>query len=214
MSAVKRVRKLLSLIEKRAMKNVKLVNGPGKDKEKLGRVAEGAAKAREEKIYVKGTGQAMQQALRVGEWFRNKEEEWEVEVEVRTGSVVVVDDIVEVDTGMDEDGDMKGLDSADGKDSNTDGQGSTSSQEKKDDMNIDSNSHPQEARHHNTPQPPANDQTLTSPPAATKPPNEPGPKLAHRRIRKKNKRPMYDQDETPEARTRWIKMVEVIIGLK
>ena len=95
MSAVKRVKKLLSHIEKRAMQDVDLVNHRNGMK-KLAEASEKLAKDGEE-VLVKASGRAMAQALKIADWFRTKEDEMRCKVEVRTGSVQVVDDIVEVD---------------------------------------------------------------------------------------------------------------------
>ena len=93
MSAVKRVKKLLLHIEKRAMQDVDLT----KDRNGMRKLVEASEKLGKngESVLVKASGRAMEQALRVGDWFRNREDELACKVEVRTGSVQAVDDIVE-----------------------------------------------------------------------------------------------------------------------
>jgi ribonuclease P/MRP protein subunit POP7 len=46
-----------------------------------------------EEVFVKATGRAIEKALNVGKWFEEKEAEYTVRV--KTGSVLVVDDVVE-----------------------------------------------------------------------------------------------------------------------
>lgn len=91
MSAVKRVQKLLHQAEKRATVNVKLDDARTTEKQKLAELAK-AAEQREE-VFVKATGKAIERALNVGKWFEEKEAEYAVRVS--TGSVLVVDDVVE-----------------------------------------------------------------------------------------------------------------------
>lgn len=91
MSAVKRVQKLLQQAEKRAMANVKLDDARKTEQEKLTELA-GIGEKREE-VFVKATGRAVEKALSVGKWFEGKEAEFNVRV--KTGSVLVVDDVVE-----------------------------------------------------------------------------------------------------------------------
>jgi ribonuclease P/MRP protein subunit POP7 len=122
MSAVKRVQKLLRMAERRAMMPV--IDGrqqrrnhhhhhhnKGYRKEEAHVLEKCQQRLREDKVLVKATGRAIEKALEVGRWFemgKGKAED-EYEVEVRTGSVCVVDDIVEGDdkVGDDEDDDEK-----------------------------------------------------------------------------------------------------------
>jgi ribonuclease P/MRP protein subunit POP7 len=93
MAAVKRVKKLLLHVEKRAMQGVDLT----KDRNGLRKLAEANERLGKngEAVLIKASGRAMEQALRVGEWFKNREDELACNVDVRTGSVQAVDDIVE-----------------------------------------------------------------------------------------------------------------------
>lgn len=91
MSAVKRVQKLLRQAEKRATANVKLDDARKTEKQIQAELVK-AAEEREE-VFVKATGKAIEKALNVGKWFEEKEAEYAVRV--NTGSVLVVDDVVE-----------------------------------------------------------------------------------------------------------------------
>ena len=87
MSAVKRVRRLLLEIEKRGMKDVKLVERGERDGlRRLGEAKEKVGREREE-VLVKASGRACGRAVEVGKWFEMKEGERLCEVEVRVGSV-------------------------------------------------------------------------------------------------------------------------------
>lgn len=189
MAAVKRVKKLLSHIEKRAMQDVDIT----RDKDGLRRLAaasEALGKNRED-VVVRASGRAIEQALKVGEWFKSKEEELACKVEVRTGSVQVVDDLVEADGEEDESGREEDVaDSAEAGDESM-GQEAWSS----------------------------NDNTGAAAEGSSSPTEQtPQQKTEHRgkkrRRRGKRKREMYDKDDMPEARIRWINTVEVVVSLK
>lgn len=91
MSAVKRVQKLLRQAEKRATANISLEDSRKTEQQKLMELAR-VAEMREE-VFVKATGRAIEKVLNVGKWFEEKEAEYTVRV--KTGSVLVVDDVVE-----------------------------------------------------------------------------------------------------------------------
>ncbi|KAH8692955.1 Rpp20 subunit of nuclear RNase MRP and P-domain-containing protein [Talaromyces proteolyticus] len=111
MSAIKRVQKLLRHAERRVMtplidekerkrrhaqqrkrESKAASSGSGAEEQERKVLEECLKKLRLEKVLVKATGKAMEKAVRVGRWFEEKTEEYEVAV--RTGSVCVVDDIV------------------------------------------------------------------------------------------------------------------------
>lgn len=94
MSGVKRVQKLLRQAEKRALDALEISNPKMSDGARLAQLGERAGEEREE-VFVKGTGRAIEKALSVGRWFEGRSEEYAVRV--RTGSVLVVDDVVGVD---------------------------------------------------------------------------------------------------------------------
>ncbi|KAJ6092772.1 hypothetical protein N7486_008061 [Penicillium sp. IBT 16267x] len=91
MSAVKRVQKLLRHAEKRATANIDLEDTRKTEQQKLAELAKVADKR--EEIFIKATGRAIEKVLKVGKWFEEKETEYAVRV--TTGSVLVVDDVVE-----------------------------------------------------------------------------------------------------------------------
>lgn len=100
-SAVKRVQKLLALIEKREMGNASLVGGEGTDKEKLASLDVGAAAAaisgrsrKKEEVLLKATGKAIKNATDLARFFQAKDD---LDVQLRTGTVPVVDDLVKVE---------------------------------------------------------------------------------------------------------------------
>ncbi|KAJ5551113.1 hypothetical protein N7535_000944 [Penicillium sp. DV-2018c] len=91
MSAVKRTQKLLLQAEKRATANINLEDSRKTEKQILDELSKVSEKR--EKVLVKATGRAVEKALNIAKWFEEKEAEYIVRVE--TGSVLVVDDIVE-----------------------------------------------------------------------------------------------------------------------
>ncbi|KAL8762565.1 MAG: hypothetical protein Q9184_001473 [Pyrenodesmia sp. 2 TL-2023] len=101
-SAVKRVRKLLSLIQQRTTQSSKneLVNGKGSDREKLRAIERSIDKERKksekgagrEEVVLKATNRAIEKALGLGVYFQGQ---GDVEVRLRTGTVGAVDDIEE-----------------------------------------------------------------------------------------------------------------------
>lgn len=94
-SAVKRVRKLLSLIEKRSVGKVDLSNGKDRNKQKLKALdMEGSQKENEpEEVVLKGTNRVIEKVLGLALFFQGQED---LIVRLRTGTVGVVDDIVMV----------------------------------------------------------------------------------------------------------------------
>ncbi len=94
-SAVKRVRKLLSLIDKRAMGKVDLVDGQGSDRQKLKTLGDKAASVKAkapEAVILKATNRAIENLLGLALFFQGQAD---CRVRLKTGSVGVVDDIVE-----------------------------------------------------------------------------------------------------------------------
>lgn len=174
MAAVKRVKKLLTHIEKRAMQDVDITRGK-EGLKKLAAASE-ALGTNGEEVVVKASGRAIEQALKVGEWFKSKEGELACKVEVRTGSLQVVDDLVEAQ-GEEEDVVEEVADAAE-----TDVEKAA----------IAPKTPPQEDD---------SEQKVEQ-------------KGKKRRKRGKRKRAMYDKDDMPEARIRWINTVEVAISLK
>ncbi|KAL9066517.1 MAG: hypothetical protein Q9161_007492 [Pseudevernia consocians] len=94
-SAVKRVRKLLDEIDKRSMGKIDLVDGKGSDKQKLRKLGErtNASTGKEpEEVVLKATNRAIQNVLGLALFFQGQDD---CRVRLRTGTVSVVDDIVE-----------------------------------------------------------------------------------------------------------------------
>ncbi|CAO1600082.1 hypothetical protein XANCAGTX0491_003787 [Xanthoria calcicola] len=91
-SAVKRVRKLLDLIDKRAVGKVDLGDGR-KGKQTLGALGEvdPASGKEPEEVILKATNRAIEKALGLAVFFQGQDD---VRVRLRTGSVGAVDDIV------------------------------------------------------------------------------------------------------------------------
>lgn len=197
-SAVKRVKTFLRQIEKRAMQSANIdgildkagsrrVNDTGDQLHR--RLEEVSAKLMQnpEEVLVKASGRAMEQALRVAEWFRNRETEVLTKVEVRTGSTSVVDDLVE----KDEDEEVR-VD--DGDDDNAEVEieaaepGDTTLRIEADFKRISET---------------AGGQVDAKEDGGVAP-----------KRRRKRKRKQYDADDVPEARLRWIKTIEIAITLK
>ena len=214
LSAVKRVKKFLREIEKRALQSqgvagVLLEKSGGRNSRGGGRDGSDALQRRledvsdklrqdAEEVLVRASGRAMEQALRIAEWFRNKEDEMMTTVEVRTGSISVVDDIVEKDDddgGVEVNGDdekesigeatteleggdttmelLGGIDRAQGRCGDRDKQKDT----QEDDIVR----------------------------------NNTGETVKRRR---KRRRKEYDPEDVPEARLRWVKTIEIAISLR
>ena len=94
-SAVKRVRKLLGEIDKRSMGKIDLVDGKGSDKQKLRKLGERShvsAGKEPEEVILKATSRAIQNVLGLALFFQGQDD---CRVRLRTGTVGVVDDIVE-----------------------------------------------------------------------------------------------------------------------
>ncbi|KAI2792498.1 hypothetical protein POX_b02536 [Penicillium oxalicum] len=170
MSAVKRVQKLLRQAEKRATANVSLGDGRKSEQQKLAELAKVAEKR--EEVFVKATGRAIEKALNVGKWFEEKDAEYAVRT--KTGSVLVVDDIVE-------DEEMKGREIQKGRRERElqDAQESEVSGQIAD-------------------------------PAESKP----SVQSVKKQKGKRTASAVSEDEDLPESRTRWIKMVEVAVSLK
>ena len=197
MSAVKRVQKILRVAEKRAIagcaaaarSNNKKAKGKGKGGGGGGmttaadmvRIRE---KLKEEKVYVRATGRAMERALQLGKWFEERGKgghgngdgkgDEEYEVSVKTGSVCVVDDIVPVEREDREDGDegeqKKGGDAMDASSGDGDKTEAVESKNQR--------------------------------------------RRRRKRLRRLQEQRSLLENGVPESRTRWVKMVEVAINLK
>lgn len=101
-SAVKRVRKLLSLIEKRSVGKVDLFQGKDHDEQKPKALdVEGPSQKEKEpeEVVLKGTNRVIEKVLGLALFFQGQED---LIVRLRTGTVGVIDDIVMVPTTLKE----------------------------------------------------------------------------------------------------------------
>lgn len=111
-SVVKRVRKLLKEIDKRSMGKIDLINGKGSDKQKLKQIGQQTAPTagkEAEEVVLKATNRAIEKVLGIALYFQGQDD---CRVRLRTGSLGVVDDIIDapVDIQCDDGGDGKEAD--------------------------------------------------------------------------------------------------------
>lgn len=160
MSAVKRIQKLLIQAEKRATAKINLEDTRKSEKQILDELSKASGKR--EEVFAKATGRAIEKALNVGKWFEEKSTEYTVRVS--TGSVLVVDDIVEDEEKLEKEQQKQQRQ----EEQNKTGEGS-------DTPETESQSVPK---------------------------------------RKRQASPAESDNELPESRTRWIKMVEIAVSLR
>ncbi|RVX71742.1 hypothetical protein B0A52_03926 [Exophiala mesophila] len=226
MGAVKRVKKLLAQIEKRASDRARGERGSTAPSRGRGRGRGSgqppsvrqvnAVLARDgEQVLVKASGRAMDQALKVAEWFREREKDVFCNVDVRYGNVAVVDDIVEVegesegeeDVGKEGEGESSEMLGMDPGETTLELMGDTTvTSVIEETVFTDHNNNDDDDENENE----NKDQDPTKPPQqqdSSKP-------IKNTRKRKRRKRPVYDADDIPEARMRWIKTIEVAVSLK
>lgn len=201
MAAVKRVKKMLRHIEERALQEVGANVRSDDGKNKVAQANELLAKRKEE-VLVKASGRAMQQALRVGEWFRSQEKEMLCDVEVRAGNVSVVDDIIEIEAEAHGDGVPE--DPPDAPEDSRVECGETTLEL----LGDAATNTPEQAKSNSGEKAEAGQESSMFDMDV----NERRVKTVRRK--KKRTRPMYEEDELPEARIRWVKTVEVAISLK
>ncbi|PYI07241.1 hypothetical protein BO78DRAFT_313582 [Aspergillus sclerotiicarbonarius CBS 121057] len=111
MGVVKRVQKYLRAAENRATGSLLGSNNKGRGggrKEQIAALAKSQEALKKEEVFVKATGRAMERALKVGKWFEGEGRAEEFTVRVKTGSVLVVDDVVDEDQEEREDGEEEG----------------------------------------------------------------------------------------------------------
>lgn len=196
MSAVKRVKKLLGHVEKRATQNVNMIErGHGDGMRKLVEASDKISKDKEE-VVVKASGRAITKALNVGEWFSNREKEIMCKVEVRSGSVSVIDDVVEKEPEFDQ----EGVDDADVAEEHTT---ELEAGDTKLELFGDKTVLQPEVQAVVVPSPTTDQEVAASTQSEVK----------KKRPRRKRKRPVCDPDDLPEQRLRWVKTVEVAISL-
>lgn len=91
---VKRVGKLFIHINKQNKAKIDLIEGKGTDKQKLESLASAAVAAKDEKpepVFLKATNRAIDKALSIALFLKEK---GDLNVQLKTGTVAVVDDIV------------------------------------------------------------------------------------------------------------------------
>lgn len=234
MSAVKRVQKLLRLAERRAMTPViegRQARKQNSQQQRNGnragwRGGEGdknilekcQQKLRQDKVLVKATGRAIEKALEVGKWFElGKGGDDEYEVVVKTGTVCVVDDIVEEEGLEDED---KDEDHDEDKDTvmNNDNHDTTAASTENN-LDVESGN---DATTGNEGNDEGKEESKDVPPLQGSSENTTTESKNQRRRRRKRERVQQqrlnafkDEDgDPPESRTRWVNMVEIAINLK
>jgi ribonuclease P/MRP protein subunit POP7 len=200
MAAVKRVKKLLEQAEKRNLQREGVL-GNAKRAGNVDLSARVKGGIKQEKVMVKGSGRAIEQAVKVGEWFKRHADDgdggWVVKV--RPTSVKVVDDIVEISPSM-----TQMLHVAD----NHYDDGARRSESQSDEGDEAS---AQKQNTNGSPQPKAD----TSSKQKGEQASEMAVPAQKQKIQrpKKRKRPMYDEDGIPEARTRFIDAIEISVSL-
>lgn len=211
MSAVKRVKKFLREIEKRAMQSQgvdsildKTGSRSSRSNEdslhrKLDDVSEKLTRDAEE-VLVKASGRAMAQALRIGEWFQNREKEIMTKVEVRTASVSVIDDIVEKSGEPQNERVESQAMEGDTTGESTMLEGGETTIELLKNLEGDQPQTQGDKVSNGLEDPcPAEDQKSID--------------AGMKKRKRKRKRKEYAADDVPEARLRWVKAVEVAISL-
>ena len=209
-SAVKRVKKLLAHAEKRATGDVNLVrSGDREGLKKLAAASDTVAKNKEE-VLVKASGKAMTKALRLGEWFSNKEKDIACNVEIRSRNISVIDDIVGARVEESEDDDSA---EEPAEDPSTELEGGDTTMELLGEAAKAADVTPEEEilnKGDKDEEVASNEMDKEN--KATE--SEQASHNKRRRRRGKRKRETYDADGLPESRVRWIKSVEVAISLK
>jgi ribonuclease P/MRP protein subunit POP7 len=195
MSAAKRVQRLLRQAEKRAMASATadLQKGINKmdEKERLAHLAKGQEMLRQEKVFIKATGRAIEKALDLGRWFEQKEGEYVVQV--KPGSVLVVDDILEDGEAKEEEEKKEEKEErlANGK----------AQQETNQVMPAGTIAHDM-----------TEDESLRKHDTTALP--EPSVEKKKKKRRRSKRNALSADAELPESRTRWVNMVEITVNLK
>jgi ribonuclease P/MRP protein subunit POP7 len=170
------------------------------DKERLSHLARGQEALEKEKVFIKATGRAIEKAMSVGRWFEQRQDEYAVRI--KTGSVMVVDDILEDEEAkmkerqreemIREENQMPADRQSDGEE-----QGTKEGQVKEPVM---AGGGAAEANESSTSQDPAPSSSKSISPRKKK--------------GRREKRAVPPDTELPESRTRWVNMVEIAINLK
>jgi ribonuclease P/MRP protein subunit POP7 len=193
MCAVKRVQKLLGHAEKRATSKVNMSNNKTNEKARLERVVQAQEALRKEEVSIMATGRAIDKAMSLEKWFKEKEEEYEVKV--RTKAVIAIDDILPgVDASCPEKGNSV---------SRNDDRDKKEPHDKKGDGNTLTGS---------------DAQTITTTPQGDKETGDAKVSAAKsksmRRKKRVKDRKHSNGDELPSSRTRYINGVEIVVSLR
>ncbi|KAK2863683.1 hypothetical protein FQN49_004092 [Arthroderma sp. PD_2] len=126
MSVAKRVQKLLREAEKRATQSVRLGDKKKSGKDKLTELKDASEALRKEPVFIKATGRAIDKAMEVRRWFDEKDG---FTTKVKTGTVMVVDNIVQAEEPEEtlQDKDKQAKDSSQMDDGREDGKGQSAS---------------------------------------------------------------------------------------
>jgi ribonuclease P/MRP protein subunit POP7 len=197
MAAVKRVRKLLEQAEKRNLQREGVL-GDSKRAGSKTSTEQSKNPRKQEEILVKGSGRAIAQAVKVGEWFKRHAGDgdggWVVNI--RPATVKVVDDIVEDPTLAVGNSHSEGSWGFDGSRPEM-----THLERTEDHMQKDGDNQPED-EDHAQPEEDHPSQAAETERKETRP------------TPKKRKRPTYDDDDVPEARSRFINAIEIAVSLK
>jgi ribonuclease P/MRP protein subunit POP7 len=96
MSAVQRVKRLLSEIEKRAAQSVGAHANQNKAKDPILAAASvdvSNVAAFKEEVTIKGSGRAIEKVLNLAAWFGDRENELGIQIRLATGTTSAIDDI-------------------------------------------------------------------------------------------------------------------------
>lgn len=192
MCAAKRVQKLLGHAEKRATSKVDLSNNKISEKAKLEKVVQAQQALEKEEVVIMATGRAIDKALSLEKWFKDREEEYKVEV--RTKTVLVVDDIVP-DSKTSGPGEEKTAENGNGGGEHSESPGGGGVEN----AQVDSSGE-------------------TAPLQGDKKVEETGTTAAKsksmRRKQRAKKRKYTDGDGQPNSRSRYVNGVEIVVSLK
>ncbi|KAL2223165.1 Rpp20 subunit of nuclear RNase MRP and P-domain-containing protein [Thermoascus aurantiacus ATCC 26904] len=193
MSAAKRVQKLLRHAERRATAGVDIGNGRMSEKERIARMAQGQENLKREEVFIKATGRAIEKALSVGRWFEQRADEYAVRV--KTGSVLVVDDIEE-----DEEEKRRLIEQE---------QKEKQKQEQQQQQQGQEGEVPSSTTTTTTTKSTDTEQQQQQPDSTA-----PSSKSASKKRKRRAKSTVSTDAELPETRTRWVNMVEIAVTLK
>lgn len=190
MCAVKRVQKLLRHAEKRATSKVDLTSKKISEKAKLEQVVQAQEALKKEEVLVMATGRAIEKAMSIEKWFKERNEEYEVKV--RTKAVLVIDDIVADESMEDLDTGKNGEEDGGDKDASGEGEGN---EKPKDDGGGEA-------------------APLEGDKATGDSKETPAKSKSFRRKQRARERKRLAAEDQPDSRTRYVNGVEIVVSLK